>query len=111
MTGAVGAAHGIVVRSDADGLSLRVRATPKADRDRVAGWVETPDGPALAVRVRAAPEAGKANDAIARTLADWLEVPKSCAEVVAGATSRLKIVAVVGDSAALTARIARKLTE
>jgi len=35
------------------GLLLKIRLTPKADRDALNGMVEGPDGPAVAARVRA----------------------------------------------------------
>jgi uncharacterized protein len=49
------------------------------------------DGKArLKLAVRAVPEDGAANRAAARVIADWLDLPKSAVELVAGSTSRSK---------------------
>ena len=59
----------------------------------------------LLVRVRAVPEGGKANDALLRLIADKAGAPASRAELVSGAKSRLKQVAISGDPAALIAAL------
>lgn len=51
---------------------------------------ETPDG--LEVGIRAVPEKGKANMELIRTLAKHFNVPQAAVCIVAGATSRRKIV-------------------
>ncbi|MGE3915624.1 MAG: DUF167 domain-containing protein [Hyphomicrobiaceae bacterium] len=91
------------------GLLVRVRLTPKASRDAVEGVEATAEGPALKARVRAVPENGAANDAVARLVADWLDVAKSAVTLVAGGKSRVKTLAVVGDATLLAARAATKL--
>ncbi|HYO81301.1 MAG TPA: DUF167 domain-containing protein [Bryobacteraceae bacterium] len=73
-------------------LLLHVKAQPKASRDGVVGWME--DG-ALKVKVTAAPDRGKANAAICRLLAEWLDVPPSHVRVVRGETSPQKLIEVV----------------
>jgi uncharacterized protein YggU (UPF0235/DUF167 family) len=73
-------------------MTLTVRVTPRANVDAVVGWrSETRDE--LAIRVVAAPENGKANAAVAKTLARALGIPKSGVEVIRGHTSRVKLVA------------------
>lgn len=89
-----------------DGLDVRVRLTPKSSRDQVEGIETTADGPALKARVRAVPEDGAANAALARLIADWANVPKSRVEVVAGHTSRVKVLRITGDADALDMRLA-----
>ena len=59
----------------------------------------------LKVRVRAAPSEGAANAALGRLLAKALGVPPSRVEIVRGATSRIKQVKIVGDSAMLAAAL------
>ena len=59
----------------------------------------------LRVRVSAVPDKGKANAAVVALLARALGVPKSAVSVVSGETSRLKTLAIAGDSAALAAAI------
>jgi uncharacterized protein len=97
------------VRPTATGVLLPVRLTPKAARDEVAG-VETFGGEAaLKVRVRAVPEDGRANTALEKLIAKWLEVPPSRVAVVQGGKSRLKQVAIDGDAADLSRLIAERL--
>ena len=92
-------------RPSKGGIVLRVRATPKADRDAVGGVRETANGPALEVRVRAAPEDGAANSAIEAAIAAWLGVAKRDVSVISGQTSRVKSVAVAGEVDVLGARV------
>ncbi len=49
-------------------------------------------------RVRAVPEAGRANAALETLIARWLGVPPSTVSVAHGGKSRLKQVALTGDS-------------
>ena len=62
----------LAVRDDADGAVIAVKAVPGASRDRIVGVL----GDALKIAVAAAPEKGKANQAIAATLAKALGVDK-----------------------------------
>ena len=71
---------------------IRVRLTPRAARDGIAGWR---DGVLLA-RVTAPPVEGQANAALARLLARALGVPPSRVGVIAGARGREKTVAIDG---------------
>ena len=71
---------------------IRVRLTPRAARDAIAGWQ---DG-VLRVRVTAPPVEGRANAALERLLAGALGLPKTAVRVVSGAQSRDKTVAVEG---------------
>ena len=73
---------------------IRVRVTPRAARDGLAGW----QGGVLRVRVTAPPVEGKANDAVERLLAQALGVAKSGVGVVSGAGAREKLVEVAGLS-------------
>ncbi len=73
---------------------LKVRVTPGAREDAVAGWL----GDVLRVRVTAAPERGRANDAVCRLLARRLGVPPPAVTVTRGLTSRDKLVTIAGLS-------------
>ena len=74
---------------------LAVRLTPGASADRVDGWDVDADGrPVLKVRVRARPVEGEANEALVKLLAKALGVPRSSVDVMRGAQSRLKMIAV-----------------
>ena len=73
-------------------VRFAVRLTPRTAADRVDGVV---DG-ALRVRVGAPAVGGSANIALIRLLADELDVPPTSIHIVAGATSRQKLVVVDG---------------
>jgi uncharacterized protein (TIGR00251 family) len=84
------------LRETADGLTLRVRVQPRASRESLSG---ERDG-ALVVRLTAPPVEGRANEALARVLGKALGVAPSAVRVLRGASSRDKLVAVAGLSAA-----------
>lgn len=91
-----------------DGVRLRLRVTPRAARNAIAGIVAEADGgAALKVTVTAAPEDGKANAAVVKLLAKAWKVPKSSIRIVSGQTDRRKGIAVDGDAEALKAIIGR----
>ncbi|HEU4979166.1 MAG TPA: DUF167 domain-containing protein [Solirubrobacteraceae bacterium] len=78
-------------------MRLRVRVTPRAARDELAG---VRDGVVL-VRVTAPPADGRANEAVCRLLARSLGVPPSRVSVVRGHSAREKTLeADVPDEAA-----------
>ncbi|MBL8645427.1 MAG: DUF167 domain-containing protein [Rhodospirillaceae bacterium] len=79
------------------GLTLSVRATPKASRDAVSGIMQMPDGVVLKISVTAPPDKGQANDAVCRLIAAKLGLPKSAVAVISGHTDRRKVVHVSGD--------------
>ena len=91
---------------EADGVVVAVRLTPRAPRDRIAGTERLADGrTVLKARVRAVPEKGKANRALEALLAEALGIAPSAVSVAAGATSRLKTVAIRGDPQWLVTRL------
>lgn len=76
---------------------IRVRLTPRAARDEIAGWqADARRGELLRVRVTAPPVEGRANAALERLLADALGVPRSAVRVVSGARGREKTAAIDG---------------
>ena len=87
----------------ATGLCIRVRLTPRASQDGIAGVARTADGPALRIRVRAVPEAGAANAAAAKVIAEGLGVASSSVALATGAKSRMKTFMVFGAGPALAA--------
>jgi len=74
------------------GCRIRLRVRPSARR----GAVEGEHGGALKVSVAAAPEKGKANRAVEKLLAAALGLPHQSVVVVAGESSRDKVIAVAG---------------
>ena len=73
-----------------------VHVQPRAKRTEVTGL----HGAAVKIRLAAPPVDGAANDALRRFLAERLCVPRASVHVVAGLSSRDKLVEVDGLSAA-----------
>lgn len=76
------------------GVVFAVQVVPRASRNEMVGI----HGDALKVRLTAPPVEGRANEALIAFLAHWLDVRQSQVEIVAGATSRRKMVRVIGLS-------------
>lgn len=88
------------------GIALAVRLTPKGGRDAIDGVETLADGRnVLKVRVRAAPTEGEANEALRHLLAKALGVPARDVTLAAGATSRVKRLAIAGDGPLLAAAL------
>lgn len=73
-----------------DGIRIRVRVQPRSSRNRIAGVY----GDAIKLSVTAPPVDGAANTAVIALLADVFDVPKGAVAIVAGRTSRDKVVQV-----------------
>jgi uncharacterized protein YggU (UPF0235/DUF167 family) len=71
---------------------LKVRVTPGSRESAIGEWV---DG-VLRIKVREKAEKGRANEAVARLLAERLGVPPSRVTLVRGATAREKLFEVSG---------------
>lgn len=81
---------------------VKLKVVPRAGKNEIAGWV---DGQ-LKLRVTDVAEKGKANRAVLKLLAQTLHVRPRQIELIQGATSRNKIVAISGiDEALLTSRL------
>ncbi len=87
--------------SDHPRLRLTIRAHPGARREAV----ELLPDESVAVWVRARAVDGKANDAIERTLADWLGVPRSQVQLVRGHANRQKLVEVALSAEEVKSRL------
>jgi len=77
-----------------DGATFAVRVVPRASKNEIVGI----HGDALKIRVAAPPVEGRANEALIAFLAKRLGVRKSQVEIVAGATSRRKMIRAVNLS-------------
>jgi len=85
------------------GITVALKVTPRGGRDDIDGVETLSDGrTVLKVRVRAVADGGEANRAVLALLAKSLGVPKARVRLLAGATTRLKRVAVDGDGAGLS---------
>lgn len=88
------------------GIAVAVRLTPKGGRDSIDGIDVLGDGRSvLKVRVRAAPSEGEANDALVRMVAKAVGVPPRDVTLIAGATARIKRLAISGHGPTLIAAL------
>jgi len=95
---------------DATGVTLAVKATPRASRTGVIGIQPQADGRlVLAVRVASPPVDGAANDVLMAWLAKALGVAKSAINLRSGATGRVKMFRIEGDGAAISEKLAALL--
>jgi uncharacterized protein (TIGR00251 family) len=87
-------------------VRLAVRLTPNAARTAIAGVMRDAAGQAwLQVRVMSPPVEGAANAALIAHLAKALGLRKSDIRIVAGEAARNKRLALIGDPAAIAARL------
>lgn len=87
-------------------IAFGVRLTPRGGRDALDGWWQDAAGTRyVRARVKAAPHDGAANAALTALLAKTLGVPKSHVFIVAGASARLKRIAVTGHAETLASRL------
>lgn len=93
------------------GVIVYFRLTPKSSKDAVDGLYTTAEGPAFQARVRAIPEDGAANTALELLVSEWLQVPKGSVRLATGGKSRLKSVAISGDSEQLGQRLQARMAE
>ncbi len=84
----------ILIRPADGGVVIAVKVVPGSSRDKVAGVL----GECLKITTSAAPEKGRANAAVARTLAKALGVPPRDVTLHAGQTSPRKEFCVAGMS-------------
>jgi len=90
----------------ADGIRIAIRLIPRADADRIDGVVGVAaGGSVLKVLVTAAPVESRANEAPLRLLVREWRLSRRDLAVAAGAKSRNKTVHIIGDAAALLARL------
>jgi len=83
------------LRPEAGGVTIEVRARPRASRTRAAGLL----GDALKVELAAPPVDGEANAELIAYLAKTLGVRKSDVELLQGETGRNKVLRVRGVTA------------
>ena len=85
-----------------DGVRLALRLTPRASRNGVDGIADDAEGrPVLRLRLVAPPVEGAANKALIAFLAKTLSLRKADITIRSGETSRIKILHLAGDSAAI----------
>jgi uncharacterized protein (TIGR00251 family) len=88
------------------GVSVNIRLTPKASRDRIGPVaMEADGGRVLKVQVTAVPEDGKANKALIRLLAKAWRLPKTALSVKKGVKDRQKTIHIEGATEDLLQRL------
>jgi uncharacterized protein len=88
------------------GVRLALRLTPRASRNGVDGITADAEGrPLLKLRLAAPPVEGAANDALIAYLAKVLSLRKADITIRSGETSRIKILHLAGDSAAILQKL------
>jgi len=93
-------------RVSGDAVLLSLRLTPKSSKDAVEGIEALSDGRrVLKARVRAVPEDGKANEAMLRLLAKWLDLPIRALSLSSGASGRTKVIRIEGAAQTVAARL------
>ena len=86
----------IGIRDTPAGATFALRVHPRARKNAITGAT----GDALKLAITAPPVEGKANQACIEFLAEFLNVPRSSVTIVAGQTSRNKVVRIAGCTAA-----------
>jgi uncharacterized protein YggU (UPF0235/DUF167 family) len=93
-----------------DGLRVAIRLSPRARTNSlVAVAASAAGGHVLKATVTASAEAGHANEALLQLLARAWHVPRRDLSIIAGSTSRNKVVRVVGDPQRLVERVAPEI--
>lgn len=78
------------------GVRLRIHVQPNAKRNEIIGL----HGESLKVKIKAPPEDGRANAELVAFIAEVLGVARAAVSLESGASSRAKMLLIVGVSAA-----------
>ena len=79
-----------------DGATFAVKVHPRAKKNAITGEL----GDALKLSLTTPPVEGRANEACIEFFANLLKVPRSSVTIASGKRSRMKVVRVIGLSAA-----------
>ncbi|HEX7588112.1 MAG TPA: DUF167 domain-containing protein [Anaerolineae bacterium] len=82
-------------KPSAGSITVSIKVVPRASKNQIVGR----EGDAVKVRLNAPPVDGKANEALVKFLAASFGVRLRQVEIVAGATSRHKVVRISGVTA------------
>jgi len=88
-----------------NGITFRVRVTPRASGNAIAGLTEG----ALRVRISAPPVEGRANKALLEYLAGFFGVPEHRLQILRGESGREKTIRVEGIGKAAAAKRLRQV--
>ena len=84
-----------VLKSPASTVTFSVKVVPRASKNQIVGK----EGDEVKIRLNAPPVDGKANEALVKFLAASLGVRQRQVEIVAGVSSRHKVVRITGVTA------------
>jgi len=91
------AAHQVIpIQESATGISFQVKVHPRAKKDAITGAL----GDALKLSLTAPPIEDRANEACIEFFARLLKLPRSSITIASGQSSRLKIIRIIGITAA-----------
>lgn len=89
-----------------NGVTVRIRLTPKARREGTEGIYTDSEGEeSLKIAVNAPPADGLANKALIALLSKLWKIPKSSFKIISGATDRNKVLAIEGNEGGLFERL------
>jgi hypothetical protein len=98
------------LKAAGDGLRVAIRLSPRARNDRlVAVAASAAGGHVLKATVTAPAEAGRANEALLQLLARAWHLRRGDLSIIAGSTSRNKIVRVAGHPQRLAEQLAPEI--
>ena len=86
----------ISIRDTPAGATFAIKVQPRARKNAITGMV----GDAIKLALTAPPVEGKANQACIEFLAEFLNVPRASVTIVAGQSSRNKVIRIAGRTAA-----------
>lgn len=78
------------------GAAIAIRVTPRAPKNEI---VQVMGDGTIKIRLTAPPVDGKANKELIKFLSEVLDVPKSKIEIIAGKTSRDKLISILDEDA------------
>ena len=86
------------IKKTNDGYILNLKVVPNAKKSEIIGQYEN----YLKIKITAQPIEGKANEAIIKFLAKYLDIPKSKIEIISGEKAKIKQVKLYLDNLDLT---------
>lgn len=96
--------------SQKDGVTFPVRVTPNARKNQIGDiMLDSQERKVLKIGVTKVPEDGKANDAVIALLSTAWQLKKSQIKIMQGASSRNKIVHILGNSEELLKHLEARL--
>jgi uncharacterized protein (TIGR00251 family) len=92
-------------------LRISIKVIPDSKNDEIAEFLQDLNGMyIMRIKIKQSPHEGKANEALVRLLSEYLELPKSHIDIIAGYTSKQKIVEITDfDHAKVIKKVQKNL--